>query len=207
MRRFLLFILLFAGIEVSAQNNYIGKSDPEARSVLKKVSAKYKTYKTLSLNFSMTIENGQGQKVAAKEGTLELKGNKYYMEMDGDASYSDGSNIYNYDKSAKEVQITRVNPKDNTLTPQKLFTDFYEKDFLYKLNEDITKGGKVIREVELTPTDKTQPYFKVLLEIDKSTSNILGAKIFEKNGNKYIYSMSALIRDLFLIRTGIRELK
>jgi outer membrane lipoprotein-sorting protein len=43
----------------------------------------------------------------------------------------------------------------------------------------------------LTPIDKTQPFFKVLLEIDKASSTIVGARVFEKNGTKYIYEISS----------------
>lgn len=191
MKKFLPILFVLAAYAVNGQNSYIGKSDPEAAAILKKVSAKYKTYKTLSTNFDLQVENGSGQNLASRKGTVDIKGKKFFIMMDDEASFSDGSNIYNYDKSAGEVQITRVNPKDNTLTPQKLFTDFYEKDFLYKLNDEVKQGGKTIQLIELTPVDKTQPYFKVVLEIDKASSQITGAKVFEKNGNKYIYSITS----------------
>lgn len=191
MKRILLILFAFVVYSVQAQNNYIGKSDPEAAAILKKVSAKYKTYKTLSSAFSLEVENGAGQKLGSRKGTIDIKGKKFYIAMDDEASFSDGVNIYNYDKSAGEVQITRVNPKDNTLTPQKLFSDFYEKDFLYKLNDEVKQKGKTIQLIELTPVDKTQPYFKVILEVDKATSHIAGARVFEKNGNKYIYNITS----------------
>lgn len=177
--------------KLQAQLNYMGKSDPEATPILKKVSSKYKSFKTFTADIKMTIENRDGQEVASKKGNLEIKGNKYFIAMNGDASFSDGSNIYNYDKAAREVQITSVNPKDNTLTPQKLFTDFYDKNYLYKLNDPIRKSGKITEQIELTPIDKTQPFFKVLLEIDKASSTIVGARVFEKNGTKYIYEISS----------------
>lgn len=183
--------MVLSGYTLKAQNTYIGKSDPEARAILKKVSGKYKNYKTFTSDFTLNIENGQGKNIGERSGSLSSKGNKYYLQMEGDASFSDGSSIYNYDKASKEIQITRVNPNDNTITPQKLFTDFYDKDFLYKLNDEVKKGGKNIQQIELTPTDKTQPYFKIILEVDKATSNITAAKVFEKNGNKYLYTIKS----------------
>lgn len=189
MKRVLFFLLLIAGT-ASAQNTYIGKNDPQATSLLNKVASKYKNYKTLTANVSLQVENGQGEKITTQSGKLYLKGNKYFIQMGEDASFSDGASIYNYDKGAREVQVTRYNPNDNLITPQKLFTDFYKKDFLYKLNDEAVKGGKTFQEIELTPIDKSQPYFKVLLEIEKNTRNILGAKVFEKNGNRYIYTIA-----------------
>jgi outer membrane lipoprotein-sorting protein len=78
------------------------------------------------------------------------------------------------------------------MTPQKIFTDFYDKDFLYKLNGEKTENGKVIQEIELTPTDKTRSFFKVLVYVDKKTKNISSSKVLEKSGNKYTYGVSNL---------------
>ena len=44
------------------------------------------------------------------------------------------------------------------MTPQKLFTNFYDKDFFYKLNGEKKVGGKTVQEIEMTPTDKTQTF-------------------------------------------------
>lgn len=192
MKRIVLFLLTISFGTLQAQSNYIGKSDPEAKPIMKKVTAKYKSFKSFAADVQLIVENGQGQKTQAKKGQVEIKGSRYHLLMDGDASFSDGANIYNFDKSANEMQITRVNPKDNTLTPQKLFTDFYEKDYLYKLNDEIKKAGKTIAQIELTPVDKTLPFFKIILDIDKATSTIAGATIFEKNGTKYIYAITSL---------------
>lgn len=191
MKGILCSLFFLTALSVAAQNNYIGKSDPEATAILKKLSSKYKNLKSLTANVSLVAENSQGQKVSSQSGQLFLKGNKYYLQMPGDVSFSDGVNIYNYDKSAKEIQITKVNIKDKTITPQRLFTDFYQKDFLYKLNDEEIRNGRKIQEIELTPIDKTQPYFKILLEIDKATNSLSGAKVFEKNGNKYFYNITS----------------
>jgi len=42
----------------------------------------------------------------------------------------------------------------------------------------------------LTPFDKSKPYFKIKLFIEKATSNIAKAKVFDKNGNRYTYFVS-----------------
>ena len=94
-----------------------------------------------------------------------------------------------FSKEDNEVTITKIDPSSGSLTPQKLFTNFYDKDFLYKLNGVATLNGKKLKEVELTPVDKTKPFFKVLLYVDKSAINT--TKIFEKNGSRYTYSTSS----------------
>jgi len=183
---------MFCGVGVFAQSSALGKSDPDAKKILDNVSAKFKTYKTVTANFTLRIENSAGKVQGTKTGVVYIKGPKYRVNISGQEIYSDGNNIWTYDKSTSEVQLTKFDPSANTITPQKMFTNFYDKDFLYKLNSETKKGNKVIQEVELTPVDKTKTFFKVLVEIDKASKNIVSTKVFEKNGNRYIYSINSM---------------
>ena len=168
----------------------MGSSDPEAKKILDAVSAKFKTFKAVSAKFSLSIENATGKVMGNKSGNIYMKGSKYRISITGQEIFCDGSNVSTYDKSANEVTITKVDPTANTITPQKLFTNFYDKDFLYKLNPEQTIKGKKVQEIELTPVDKTKTFFKVLLYVDKANSTITGAKLFEKAGNRYTYTVS-----------------
>ena len=175
-----------------SQNNKLGSSDPDAKVILDKVSATFKTYKTVTANFTLTITNSGNKVEGSKSGVVYMKGSKYRVNISGQEIYSDGDNIWTYDKSANEVQLTKFDASSNTITPQKMFTDFYDKDFLYKLNGEKKEAGKVIQEIELTPIDKTKPFFKVLVYVDKATNNIVSSKVFEKNGNHYIYKITSM---------------
>lgn len=172
-----------------AQPKGMGSSDPEAKKVLDAVSAKFKTFKAVQAKFNLKIENAAGKAIGSKSGTVYMKGSKYRISVTGQEIFCDGSNVSTYDKGAKEVTITKVDPAANTITPQKLFTNFYDKDFLYKLNGETKSGKKTIQEIELTPIDKTKPFFKVLLYVDKTTNTITSSKLFEKTGNRITYSM------------------
>ena len=46
--------------------------------------------------------------------------------------------------------------------------------------------------VELTPVDKSKPFFKLLIGIDKKTNIIVNTRVFEKNGNRYTYGISGI---------------
>ncbi len=166
----------------------MGSSDPEAKKVLDAVSAKFKTFKAVQAKFLLKIENAAGKGLGTKTGTVFMKGTKYRVSVTGQEIYCDGSNIWTYDKAAKEVTINKIDPSANSITPQKLFTNFYDKDFLYKLNGKTTLNGKPMQEVELTPIDKTKAFHKVLVFIDKAV--ISTTKVFEKTGNRYTYSVN-----------------
>ena len=168
----------------------MGKSDPDAKKTLDAISAKFKTYKSVSAKFSLKIENAAGKNMGTKNGAVYMKGTKYRISVTGQEIFSDGSNVWTCDKSAKEVTINKIDPTANSITPQKLFTNFYDKDFLYKLNGLVKIGARNMQEVELTPIDKTKAFHKVLLYVDKAAINT--TKIFEKNGNRYTYSVTSL---------------
>ncbi len=164
----------------------MGQSDPEAKKILDGVSSKFKTFKNVTAKFILKIENGAGKLLGNKSGTVFMKGTKYRVAVTGQDIFCDGSNVWTYDKSSNEVTISKLDPTNNTITPQKLFTNFYDKDFLYKLNGE-TKG---VQEVELTPIDKSKQFHKVLVSVNKLGKTITSTKIFEKTGNRYTYNVS-----------------
>ena len=174
----------------TAQPGGLGKNDPDAKKILDAVSAKFKTFKSIQAKFSLKIENSSGKSLGTKSGTVYMKGVKYRISVTGQEVYCDGINVSSFDKAANEVTITKVDASSNTLTPQKIFTNFYDKDFLYKLNGETKSGTKILQEIELTPIDKTKPFFKVLLYIDKAMKTISQTKIYEKAGNRYTYSVT-----------------
>jgi len=193
MKKFFTTVVLsmFCIVAMIAQPKDMGKSDPEAKKVLDGVSAKFKTFKSVQSNFSLKIQNSAGKNLGTKSGTVYMKGTKYRVTLTGQEIFCDGNNISTYDKSANELTITKLDPSANSLTPQKIFTNFYDKDFLYKLNDGGT-AAKTIQEVELTPIDKSKPFFKVLLFIDKKTQTITSTKVYEKAGNIYTYAVAKM---------------
>src|SRR5580704_4435350 len=164
MKKAIWIILLICNIGLLsvAQNNSIGKSDPDAKKLLDEISNKIRSYKAVQASFTFQVEDVKGNLQGTKKGTVFMKGNKYRVSITGQEIFCDEKTIWTYDKASNEVTITKFDPSANSLTPQKVFTDFYDKDYLYKLNGESKAGTKTLQEIELTPIDKTKPYFKVL---------------------------------------------
>ena len=175
------------------------KNDPDAKKLLDAISAKFKTYKSVQSNFILKIENAAGKNLGTKAGKVFMKGSKYRISFPGQEVYSDGSNVWTHDVPSKEVTITKLDAGSSSITPQKLFTNFYNKDFYYKMNDAEKVGAVMMKVIELTPTDKTKPFHKVLLYVSNNT--IVSTKIFEKTGNRYTYSTSSLKPNLPIAET------
>jgi outer membrane lipoprotein carrier protein len=176
---------------VDAQSNAT-KNDPAAKKALDAVSAKFKTFKSPQASFTYKVENAQGKALSTKKGSVTMKGNKYKVNMDGLEIFSDGRFTWNFDRSANEVTIDNVNTSASAMTPQKMFTNFYDNDFFYKLNGEKKEAGKTLQEIELTPIDKTRPYHKVYLLIDKASNTIYSARFLEKTGGRYSYTINTM---------------
>jgi len=182
---YLVLAFLISGSVVMGQKN-----DPAAKQVLDAVSAKFKTFSSVQAGFTYKVEDAKGKTMSTKTGTVWMKGNKYRVSFGGQEIFSDGLTIWNYDKSSNEVTINNVEASATALTPQKLFTNFYDKDFLYLLNGEKKVGGKTMQEIEMTPTDKSKPFHKVYLQVDKAAKTIYSTKVLENGGNRYTYTVS-----------------
>ncbi|KIC93261.1 LolA family protein [Flavihumibacter solisilvae] len=199
-----LSILLAVMFSVVSINFVMAQSDPAAKSVLDAVSSKFKSFKAVQSSFSLQVEDGNGKVQGVKKGTVYMKDGKYRVNITGQDIYCDGKNIWTYDKAANEVTITKFEPGQSTITPQKLFTNFYDKDFYYKMNGEKKVGTKTLQEIEMTPTDKSKAFHKVYVYVDKGTKTIHSTKVLEKNGNKYTYTVSnmnskaAIADDMFV---------
>ncbi|MBL7697694.1 MAG: outer membrane lipoprotein carrier protein LolA [Chitinophagaceae bacterium] len=185
-------IILLLGLAISVLTAFTQGNDPAAKKVLDGVSKKFKSYKAVQSTFTLQIEDANGKVQGTKKGTVYMKGPKYRVNITGQEIYSDGKNVWTYDKAANEVTITQLDPSGSGITPQKLFTSFYDNDFLYKLNGEKKEGTKTLQEIEMTPVDKTKSFHKVYLLVDKKNQTIYSTRVLEKNGNKYSYTVNSM---------------
>lgn len=168
------------------------KNDPAAKAVLDAVSAKFKTFTTVQATFSYKVENASGKALSNKTGSIMMKGTKYRVSFGGQEIFCNGTTVWNYDKAANEVTISKLDASSGMITPQKLFTNFYDNDFLYMLNGEKKQGNKTLQEIEMTPVDKTKPFHKVYVQVDKAAKTLYSTKVLEKAGNRYTYTISTM---------------
>ncbi len=181
----LLFLLTFIFNSTFAQN------DPKAKEILDKVSAQVKTLKSLRAGFSITIAGAKGAKPQTKSGNVFMKGDKYYVSLSGQEIYCDAKTIWTFMKESNEVQISAFDPSENSFTPSKLFTNFYDKEYTYKYIGEKSQAGKKVDVILLTPTNKSKQFSKVELMIDKAKNIVAGGKMYEKSGNTFTYTVSS----------------
>src|ERR1700749_1843811 len=117
--RILMSLVMAAGFFVAqAQNNSLGKNDPDAKKVLDALSAKLKSFKAVQSGFSLKVEDSKGKLQGSKSGTIYIKGTRYHISLVGGQDvYSDGKDVWTYDKSSNEVTITKSDAASQTISP------------------------------------------------------------------------------------------
>jgi outer membrane lipoprotein carrier protein len=179
-RVFYIFVALaFIASSVSAQN------DPNAKKVLDQVSSKLKSFKGITANFLYSSKSRSGKSNSNVNGKIAIKGNKYYIKQGSTEIFSDGAKSWNYNGN-NEVTVTTIDADGATLTPQKLLTNFYDKDFTYRL---ASSAGSSY-EIEMTPVDRRKNFQKVNVFVDKAKMMITRAKILDKSSNTIEFSLN-----------------
>lgn len=190
MKKLLIGALIIVGSGVTA----FAQSEVKAKEILAEVSKKYRTYDVIKTEFSYTLENPQAKIKETQSGILFVRSkvNKYKVILKGQELISDGKNQWTYLKADKEVQLSEVDNSSDALNPAKIFT-IYEKGFKSVYTNDTKLNGKTLHNIDLTPLDAKRSFFKVRLQIEKLSKQITNAVIFDKNGNKYTYTIKTFM--------------
>jgi len=178
----LVLVMVAMVLNVQAQN------DPKAKKILDAVSNTVKAYKTISASFSIKSLTSRGVNNGTKTGTIVTKGQKYVLKEGKTEILCDGAKTYNYDGS-KTITVSAVEESGQTLTPQKILSGSYDKDFIYRLVG--TKGN--LHEIEMKPIDTRKNFSKVNIFVDKAKNMIVRAVILDKGNNTVQVSFSNMV--------------
>ncbi len=194
MKKIFLYYILITATASTA----FAQKDAEAKTILSQVSQKYRSYNSVKSDFTIAIQNPQAGVNEVQNGTLltQSKANKYKFSVYSAADkstiaqeiVSDGKTQWTYMPKEKEVQVNDVNNNTGGMNPAQLFT-LYEKGYKYIYNGLQKQAGKSYQVVELTPVDAKQSIYKIRLLIDKLKKQIYSAQLFDKNGNRYNYTV------------------
>jgi outer membrane lipoprotein-sorting protein len=195
-------LLIAAFLIIGSMMSVMAQSETKAKVILAEVSKKYRSYDVIKTEFSYTLENPEAKIKEVQAGTLFVKSklNKYKVILKGQELISDGKSQWTYLKADKEVQVSEVDNSADALNPAKLFT-IYEKGFKSVYTNDTKVNGKMVHNIDLSPTDTKRSFFKVKLQIDKLNKQIVNAIIFDKNGNRYTYSIKTFTPNIKVLES------
>jgi len=183
-------IALFA-LALSCSVLSIAQSSKE---VLDKLSAKAKTWSTLSADFSSSLVDKKNNKNIKQEGNIKIKGKKYTISLSDYQIFTDGTTIWTYDKKSNTCTIDNLKDvKDGAFDPSEIFT-IWEKDFKNEMkNANATVDGIASYEIALYPNNpKGKSYHTILMYVDKGKNELIKAVVKTRDGGEINYRIKNL---------------
>lgn len=174
------------------------QKDAQARVILNPISKQYRSYNAIKSDFTLTVSIGQEGSRSTQTGSIitQPKSNKFKMALYAPGGkveqeiISDGKTQWIYNQADKEVQVNNVGKSTEGFNPADIFT-IYEKGYKYLFTGTKKIGGKIYHEIELTAENANTNFFKIKLQVDKAKKQIYSAQIFDKNGNRYTYTIKS----------------
>jgi|TARA_B110000259_G_scaffold71583_1_gene84261 outer membrane lipoprotein-sorting protein len=155
--------------------SFIGQAQSrtsEAQQLLDEVSAKVKSYDSMTLEFKYVLENTEENIRQETRGDVTLQNDKYVLNILGITRIYDGKSLVTISPEDEEVTISSNNTTDeNTITPSKLLS-FYKEGYTYNMDINQNIMGRKIQYIKLIPIDSDSEIKYVLLGIDSSTKHV-----------------------------------
>ena len=168
-----------------------GQGDARSQKIIDDMAAKFKTYPSVSIDFSATVTSLQDQSKTEQTGKLWLKSNKYKLELLPDfVMYCDGAKIYQYLPRVKEVNVSKLDPDESEevfqlMNPQSYF-NLSSKNFKSDWVKESTLNNRKVDEINLYPIHlKTTSFFRIRVMVEKSTLQLVYLKAFMNDGTHY----------------------
>lgn len=186
-----LMFLVVASSTIIAQDQ-----DPKAKAILDDVSKTTKAYKTITTEYTLTVLNKEKKQTDKQSGKIQVKGNKFRLEIPGNTIVCDGKTVWTYNQSLNEVSIKTYEPSaDDAMDPTKIFT-MYEKGFKYKYDKDEAKLALINLYPSVKPEKKK--FHTIKLYVDKTKKQVKKLTMLMKDGGTQTYELKSMTPNLEL---------
>ncbi len=192
-----LFLILLLSVKLFLFSQSEFEKDPKAKAILDNVSKSTKTYSTITAEYTLTNFGKDKKKIDEQSGKIEIKGNRFKLEIPGNTIVCDGKTLWNYNKDSKELTIKNYNPnneKDETITPNNFFT-MYENGYKYKYDKKENVNKISCDVINLYPAihPEKKKFHTIKLYIDSNKKRIVQAKLLMKNGEVVVYTVKKFV--------------
>jgi len=180
----MLVVLMMLGITAQAQY------DQKAKTILDAMSTRYKKMPSYVAKFSTALVNETEGLNEVFKGQITVKGDQYMLKTEEQEVINDGKTVWTYLPDVNEVNIDIYSPDDDEITPSSIF-DEYKNGYKYIWLENTKEQGFDSDVIDLIPDDAVNAqFFKIKMIISSNDKTLLKWTMFEKQGNKYIYTIS-----------------
>lgn len=194
MNRFIAFAMLLLASQVS----FSQEQDPKAKLILDDLSKVTKTYRSITTEILYTVYSKEKKPVEkAQLWKVQVKGQKFRLEIPGSSIVCDSKTVWNYNSDAKEVTIKNFDPESDDQNPSKIFT-LYENGYKFKYDKEEKVGSAACHVIDLYPAIKPEKkkFHTVKLYVDKLKKQVVRMKMMMKDGTCQEYSVKSMKTNL-----------
>lgn len=185
MKKNILIIISLLSVLISLS----AQSDPKAKVLLDKASAKFKKV-PVKVNFSMTIEDTKTEKKEIVNGDVVFKNEKFKLMVPKVQTYFDGKTQYVYMPKNNEVSLSTPTKQElQDVNPAILLTS-YSKNATVQFSLDNKPDSKYYI-IDVFPDFKLKKaYYKSIIKLDKKTLDLISIKVLAQSGVHTLFQVN-----------------
>lgn len=183
---YLVFTFHLSPFTLNAQitHNSQGRLDENATAALKKAAAQFE--KNVSFTVTMTVLNSEKKQTAKQSAEVRYNKGKYRLVLPEMEVISDGTTVWQWNKSAKEVAIHNMVENDvDLLNPGHLLAN-YNKSFKAKYIRTDDDGTAII---DMQPNAKRN-YHKIRLFVNEDSGLLKRMEVHKYDSGREIYDIT-----------------
>lgn len=194
-RTFILFIISVFTISLSAQS---------AKEILDKASDAFLKAGGVTTEFTLNTKEIGSKQIYSQDGTADMKGDKFKIEIPDAITWFDGKTQWIYMKDVEEVNVSNPSGAElQAISPSILFS-IYKVGYDLKYNGEKKLNGKTVLEIELNAQNKKNELKKVIVYVYKSDNTFAKIILYDSNNmeNTLIinsYKTNRLLTDSFFV--------
>ena len=171
--------------------NINGQDDKDklAKSILTELSEKTKTYKTMRIDFKLTVKSKEINET--QSGKAQTKGAQFHYSTADREVFCDGQTVWSYIEEDNECYIDDAE-EVSEFNPKEIMT-IWDKNFNHQYVKEVSAGSNV-HQIKLFPSNpKESKYHTIVLTADRNKKEIKKVIIKQKDGVTLIFSINKFI--------------
>ena len=140
----------------------------------------------MEVDFELELELPE-QETEIQNGSVIQQGEKYKLDIEDRAIYSNGEAVWLHLKRNNEVQINdpEMDEDSGLMSPKDMLQLYESGEFEYAITAEPLLNGKKNTQIDFKPMDRDSEFSKMSLFVDKKSKKMSQMKVFSKDGSRY----------------------
>lgn len=183
-------LLLSIGLIATSFAQVGEASDPAATRILNKLKKKYDSFSSMEADFTLEMKLS-GQETETQKGKIIQSGEMYFLSLDDQEIYNNGTNVWIHLISNKEVQLSEANfdEEGEIMSPNDMLRVYESDEYIYAITDERTEKDAKMTDIEFKPLDRDSEYIKMRISINKKANMMEKIAIFARDGSRYTVNL------------------